>query len=63
MSPGSSRPEPDINLNPTYPSYRSMPVTRIQRGLSQDGWTAMWPEAEIPLHPSVAVWAASGPEY
>jgi hypothetical protein len=29
MSPGSARPEPDINLNPAYPSYRSMPVTRI----------------------------------
>jgi hypothetical protein len=29
MSPGSSRPEPDINLIPTNPSYRSMPVKRI----------------------------------
>jgi hypothetical protein len=29
MSPGSSRPEPDINLILAHPSYRSMPVTRI----------------------------------
>ncbi len=38
-SPGSSRPEPDINLNPTCPSYRCMPVTRISVvRVRLDGW-------------------------
>jgi hypothetical protein len=39
MSPRSARPEPDINLNPKYPSYWSMD----QGGLSQVGWMAMRP--------------------
>jgi hypothetical protein len=30
MSPGGSRPKPDINLNSAYPSYQSVPVTRIR---------------------------------
>ena len=59
----ASRNAVDINLSPAYPSYRSMPVKRIQRGLSQVGWTAMRPEEEIPLRPSVAIWAASGAQY